>query len=188
MEDENSKRKFDLPESQNTTIISFAQSGRGAARLARLHGVQEVGGSNPLAPTAVREPSFREGRFYFNKRSAFMETNETPSPISKHSIISLVLGILTVIIFCGGVIIPIPFTSLICAPLSFLLGILALIYGTISLNRIRKHNESGRPMAWMGILSGGFIFLCILCMVVAFISLFLFAPESLPPFLQNYQI
>ena len=26
-------------------------SGRGAVRLARLHGVQEVGGSNPLAPT-----------------------------------------------------------------------------------------------------------------------------------------
>src|SRR5215208_2247785 len=31
------------------------RSGRGAARLARLHGVQEVGGSNPLAPT---KPSF----------------------------------------------------------------------------------------------------------------------------------
>ena len=30
--------------------MSFA-SGRGAVRLARLHGVQEVGGSNPLAPT-----------------------------------------------------------------------------------------------------------------------------------------
>ncbi len=29
-------------------------SGRGAARLARLHGVQEVGGSNPLAPTEDR--------------------------------------------------------------------------------------------------------------------------------------
>ena len=29
-------------------------SGRGAARLARLHGVQEVGGSNPLAPTKDR--------------------------------------------------------------------------------------------------------------------------------------
>ena len=26
-------------------------SGRSAVRLARLHGVQEVGGSNPLAPT-----------------------------------------------------------------------------------------------------------------------------------------
>ena len=58
--------KFDLPEMQNTAIIRFAQSGRGAARLARLHGVQEVGGSNPLAPTAVRKPSFREGRFCFN--------------------------------------------------------------------------------------------------------------------------
>ena len=66
MEDENSKRKLDLPELQNTAIMSVAQSGRGAARLARLHGVQEVGGSNPLAPTAVRKPSFREGRFYFN--------------------------------------------------------------------------------------------------------------------------
>ena len=31
-------------------------SGRGAARLARLHGVQEVGGSNPLAPTEKETP------------------------------------------------------------------------------------------------------------------------------------
>jgi hypothetical protein len=30
------------------------QSGRGADRLARLHGVQEVGGSNPLAPTKLQ--------------------------------------------------------------------------------------------------------------------------------------
>lgn len=42
----------------NTTILCTGKltvrpsiSGRGAARLARLHGVQEVGGSNPLAPT-----------------------------------------------------------------------------------------------------------------------------------------
>ena len=33
------------------------QSGRGAARLARLHGVQEVGGSNPLAPTSGTSPT-----------------------------------------------------------------------------------------------------------------------------------
>ncbi len=118
-----------------------------------------------------------------------METNEVtpPSPTNKHSIISLVLGILTVFTFCSGIMIPIPFTSLICAPVSFLMGILALIYGTVSLNRIRKHNESGRPLAWIGILSGGFIFLCILCLVVALISLFIFAPDSVPPFLQNYQ-
>ena len=182
--------KFDLPEMQNTAIIRFAQSGRGAARLARLHGVQEVGGSNPLAPTAVRRTVLPEDGFIFNHSLYCMETNEatSASPISKHSIISLVLGIFTVITFCGGIMIPIPFTSVICAPVSFLLGILALIYGAISLNRIRKHNESGSPMAWMGILSGGFIFLCILCMLVALISLFMAAPESFPPFLQNYQI
>ncbi len=46
--------KFDLPDKSNEAIIRFAQSGRGAVRLARLHGVQEVGGSNPLAPTAVK--------------------------------------------------------------------------------------------------------------------------------------
>ena len=33
------------------STTSSLPSGRGAVRLARLHGVQEVGGSNPLAPT-----------------------------------------------------------------------------------------------------------------------------------------
>jgi hypothetical protein len=37
-------------------------SGRGAVRLARLHGVQEVGGSNPLAPTITRTA---HGWFFF---------------------------------------------------------------------------------------------------------------------------
>ena len=39
-----------LPERSLRAIIC-ASSGRGAARLARLHGVQEVLGSNPSAPT-----------------------------------------------------------------------------------------------------------------------------------------
>jgi hypothetical protein len=39
-------------------IVPNTPSGRGAARLARLHGVQEVGGSNPLAPT---EGNSRDG-------------------------------------------------------------------------------------------------------------------------------
>jgi len=118
-----------------------------------------------------------------------MNTNEATSqlPTNRHSIISLVLGILTVVTFCGGFMIPIPFTSLVCAPASFLLGILALICGMISLNKIQKHNEAGRPMAWIGILSGGFIFLCILCLALALVSLFMFAPDAVPPYLQNYQ-
>src|SRR5215216_4449533 len=35
----------------HATGVMRHPAGRGAARLARLHGVQEVGGSNPLAPT-----------------------------------------------------------------------------------------------------------------------------------------
>jgi hypothetical protein len=118
-----------------------------------------------------------------------METNELPSPpTNRHSIISLILGILTLVFFCGSVVVPIPFTSFICAPVSFLLGLSALMYGAISLNTIRRNTETGSIMAWMGILSGGFVFLCILCMVIAVISLFIFAPESVQPIIEGYQL
>ncbi len=45
-----------LPEQSEYAIIcpQFIPPGRSADRLARLHGVQEVGGSNPLAPTRCR--------------------------------------------------------------------------------------------------------------------------------------
>jgi hypothetical protein len=119
-----------------------------------------------------------------------METNEL-SPASpttnKHSVISLILGLLAVFVSCG-MFLPIPFTSFICVPTSFLLGIFALFYGGISLHRIRKHNEAGTPYAWIGILSGGFIFLCGLCMAVALITLFTYAPDAMPPFIQDYQL
>jgi hypothetical protein len=120
-----------------------------------------------------------------------MESNDPiyPSPpTNRHSITSLILGILTVIVFCGGIIIPIPFTSFICVPVSSLMGLFALIYGAISLNTIRRKNETGGFMAWMGILSGGFIFLCMLCVVIAFVSLFFFAPDTVQPIIEGYQL
>jgi hypothetical protein len=46
----------------NQAIIrAVDQSGRGAARLARLHGVQEVEGSNPFAPTEQIKPPTKGG-------------------------------------------------------------------------------------------------------------------------------
>ncbi|MBI5963312.1 MAG: DUF4190 domain-containing protein [Chloroflexi bacterium] len=86
--------------------------------------------------------------------------------------------------------IPFPFTGLICYPLSFLFGVLALIFGMISLNQIRNRNETGRPMAWAGILIGGFVLMCTICMVIAIAILFIFAPNSihLPPSIQNFHV
>ena len=58
-------KRYYNPASPNGIGMLISQpnhSGRGAARLARLHGVQEVGGSNPLAPT--NEDS-RNGVFCF---------------------------------------------------------------------------------------------------------------------------
>ncbi|MBK8618860.1 MAG: DUF4190 domain-containing protein [Anaerolineales bacterium] len=116
------------------------------------------------------------------------EEINTP-PINTQSILSLLFGILTLISFCTGLL-PIPFTGILCFPASLLLGLLALLFGFISLNRIRRHNHSGRPMAWIGIMIGGFVFMCVVCMVIVIASFFIFAPNSvpMPPFLENYQI
>jgi hypothetical protein len=120
-----------------------------------------------------------------------METSEEAvnPPVNNQSILSLVFGILTILSFCTGWL-PFPFTGLICLPTSFLLGILALVFGAISLNRIRRHNETGRPMAWIGIVIGGFVFLCVICMIIAATTFFIYSPGSIPapPFIQNFQL
>ena len=120
-----------------------------------------------------------------------MNTNEEimAPAINTQSILSLVFGILTIPSFCTGWL-PLPFTGFVCFPVSFLLGILALIFGTISLAQIHRGNESGRSMAWIGIMIGGFVCVCAMCMIIAIVSLFIFAPNSIhmPPFIQNLQI
>ncbi|MBL8098055.1 MAG: DUF4190 domain-containing protein [Anaerolineales bacterium] len=118
-----------------------------------------------------------------------MESTEEISypPTNKQSIISLILGILTLLVFCGGLM-PIPFTGFICFPSSFVLGFLALTYGAISLRRIKKHNESGHSMAWIGIVIGGFIFFCILIFVIGIVSLFIFSPDTMQPLIDSYSI
>lgn len=114
-----------------------------------------------------------------------MEAN--PSPANNQSILSLVFAVLTIVFLCLSMI-PFPFTGFICLPLSFLFGILALTFGLIALNQIRRRNETGRPMAWIGIVIGGFILMCVLCMVVAIAALFMFSPSSIhmPPSIQNF--
>jgi len=110
-------------------------------------------------------------------------------PTNKHSIISLVLGILTLLMLCGSMM-PFPFTGFICFPASFLFGVLSLIYGVVSLRSMRTSNESGRPMAWIGILVGGFVILCLLCSAVLLAYFFMYHPNTiqLPPIFDKYQI
>ena len=144
-----------------------------------------------LPVPVFRRSQERQIRRKRNPPQKFMETNEeiSHSPINTQSMLSLIFGILTILFFCMGLI-PFPFTGFICFPLSFLFGILALILGMISLNQIRRWNETGSPMAWIGIIAGGFILSCVICMVIAIAALFIFAPNSihLPPFIQNFNI
>jgi uncharacterized membrane protein len=119
-------------------------------------------------------------------------SNEQPGTLktNKHSIISLILGIITLLLFCGGILVPIPFTTVICVPISALIGVTALTYGFVSLNRIKKHNETGHTMAWTGILIGGLVFLCMLCLLVTIASILYISPEANPlqPFIDTFQI
>ena len=132
--------------------------------------------------------SLRSGR---HSQIDFMETTEVTiySPANKQSILSLIFGILTIIFFCMGWI-PFPFTGIVCFPISVVFGVLALLFGIISLIQFRRHNHSGRPMAWTGIMIGGSVFVCVLCMLILIASIFIFAPNSIhmPPFLDKYQI
>jgi hypothetical protein len=60
--------------------MRISHSGRGAARLAHLHGVQGVGGSNPLAPTEYERKTVLAGdgfvlrRAYGNQQRNFLPT------------------------------------------------------------------------------------------------------------------
>ena len=114
-----------------------------------------------------------------DRRKMSYETGNPTPPVNNQSILSLVFGILTILSFCWGVI-PIPFTGFICFPASVLFGVLALVFGAVSLRRIQRENQSGKSMAWAGIMIGGFVFLCLICMVVATASFFIFVPHSIP--------
>jgi hypothetical protein len=118
-----------------------------------------------------------------------MGPNEiTPSPVrNKHSIISLTLGMLTVISLCVGLA-PLPGTGLVCLPAGMLFGLLALVLGFVALNRIKKHDQTGHSMAWTGIVIGGAVLLCILCLMLTFVSVIVLAPDTLPthPLINKY--
>lgn len=109
-----------------------------------------------------------------------MHSNETllpPPQTNRRSIVSLILGILTLLALCGGII-PVPLTGFVCFPASFLLGLSALFYGIKSLMNIRKTNEAGRSMAWIGVVIGGLTFLCMLCILGLAVASPMFVPDS----------
>jgi zinc transporter ZupT len=108
---------------------------------------------------------------------------------NQQATLSLIFGLATILSFCVGAM-PIPFTGYICFPLSFISGMLALIFGIVALNQIRRRNESGKPMAWVGIVIGGIVFMCLVCMAISLAALFIFAPNYVPtpPFLDGYQL
>jgi len=118
-----------------------------------------------------------------------MDSN-APLPNNQQAVVSLTFALLTILSACGGLT-PIPFTGFICFPLSFFFATLALLFGLIALAQLRHKTQAGSPMAWAGVIVGGFVFLCVACFALAFASLFFFAPQYIPnppPFLNGYSL
>ena len=159
----------ELQDYSNATIIlpcllrQQGTSGRGAARLARLHGVQEVGGSNPLAPT---ERDSRNGVFSFYM---MIETAQIP-PFNRKALTAFILSIISVLAFCIGLL-PVPLTILFCYPPGILLGIASFVLGMQALRAIHDTGERGRVLALIAMWISGLVILATLCVIVSGILL-----------------
>jgi hypothetical protein len=103
-------------------------------------------------------------------KESMEETFQSP-PFNRYSIFSFIAAILTVISFCIGFV-PIPFTALICYPISLITGTLALVTGMKALRQIRQLGESGRTLALISAWTGGVSIIAILCVLTLGVLLF----------------
>ena len=95
---------------------------------------------------------------------------ENNLPTNRLAIISFVFALLTFFSFCVGLA---PFllgSSLICYPMAFLFGAIALISGAIALIQIRRSGEAGLWMAISGFTLGGLLIFATLCAIMLTVS------------------
>jgi len=91
------------------------------------------------------------------------------SSFNRNAIISFLLSLLTLFVFCSGFL-PLPFTILLCYPPGAVIGIISLFLGLKAQREIRTDNKGGRTLAVIGVwLSGLSIaaFVCLLTIGVA---------------------
>ena len=98
------------------------------------------------------------------------ETFQSP-PVNTNSILSFIAAILTVILFCIGLV-PIPLSTFICDPLTLASGVLALVTGMKALRQIRQTGESGRVLALIGAWTGSAVVITTLCFLTVGVMLF----------------
>jgi len=86
---------------------------------------------------------------------------------NRNALISFVTALCTLLTFCMGFV-PIPFTALICYPVSLTCGIIALVTGIKALRQIRESPQPGRTLALIGIWSGALTIAAVICISTAF--------------------
>ena len=88
-------------------------------------------------------------------------------PTNRNAIISLVAAILTLLAFCAGFM-PIPFTAIVCYPVSLACGAVAFVSGLSALRQIRQSAQGGRTLALIGVWTGALTIAAVICVSTAF--------------------
>jgi len=92
-----------------------------------------------------------------------LETIPAPS-FNRRALTSFIVAMLALFSFCLGFA-PIPFTAVICYPVSILLGVTALAVGLSSIKQIRLNGENGKAFAVISVWMGGSVILMTLCFI-----------------------
>ncbi|MDK1028492.1 MAG: DUF4190 domain-containing protein [Anaerolineae bacterium] len=106
----------------------------------------------------------------------FFQEPEQFESINRQAIISLILALMASLFFCIGFL-PLPFSALICYPISVMLGIGALWTGLKAKRQIRQNDENGNVLAMIGIWVGSLTILVVICLAVLGIVLWSFATD-----------
>jgi hypothetical protein len=92
-----------------------------------------------------------------------IETTSTPS-YNRRALTGFIVSMLALISFCAGFV-PIPFTAIICYPISILLGVIAFVVGLSSIRQIRSNGENGKVFALISVWAGGFVIFMTICFI-----------------------
>src|SRR5215510_10718054 len=83
---------------------------------------------------------------------------------NRRALTGFIIAMLSLVAFCTGFV-PIPFTAILCYPISILLGFVAFAVGLSSVRQIRMNGENGKAFAWISVGIGGSVVFMTICFI-----------------------
>ncbi len=98
------------------------------------------------------------------------------SRLNRKALISFLAAVLALLALCAGFL-PVPLTALICYPPGIVLGVIALVYGGLSLRELREDGRRGRRLALLAMWAGGLMIVTAVCAIAVGIAVWPYVTE-----------